>query len=84
MTHQNIKITSADYIGPHSLKLTFQDGKISSVNFYDFLNSSTNPMIKNFLDLEKFKTFKILNGDLMWGDYELIFPIQDLYDGHIS
>jgi hypothetical protein len=33
------------------------------------------------LDESKFKQFLILDGNLNWNDYDLIFPIADLYQG---
>lgn len=29
------------------------------------------------------KKFKIEFGDLVWGNYEMCFPIWDLYEGNI-
>lgn len=81
---RTIKLTSAKYLQNYEIKLLFEDGKEVIVDFYSFLNKSGNPEIKNYLNLEKFKNFKLENGDLMWGDFELLFPIQDLYDGKIS
>ncbi len=34
--------------------------------------------------LEKLKNFRVEHGDLVWGDYDLCFPIADLYHGHID
>ena len=33
------------------------------------------------MDKEKFKAFKIVDGNINWNDYELIFSIEDLYEG---
>jgi hypothetical protein len=32
----------------------------------------------------EFKKFKIIDGNLMWNDYEMIFPLEDLYEGKIN
>jgi hypothetical protein len=79
-----IKINSATYIKNYELLITFQDGKEVNIDFYDFLKSSTNPQIRDYLILEKFKSFKIKDHDLLWGDFDLLFPIEDLYSGKIS
>ena len=74
-----LKIESAKYLGGHRLMLTFSDGKEQAVDFGQFLENSRHPEIRKFLDLKKFKRFRIANGDLMWGDFDLVFPIMDLY-----
>jgi hypothetical protein len=84
MSKKILKIKSAIYIKNYELLITFQDGKEVNVDFYDFLKSSTNPQIRDYLILEKFKSFKIKDHDLLWGDFDLLFPIEDLYSGKIS
>lgn len=84
MSKKILKIKSATYIKNYELLITFYDGKEVSVDFYDFLISSTNPQIRDYLNLEKFKSFKVKNNDLLWGDFDLLFPIEDLYSGKIS
>lgn len=84
MSKKILKIKSAKYIKHYELLITFQDGKEVNVDFYDFLKTSTNPQIKEYLLLEKFKAFKIKDNDLLWGDFDLLFPIEDLYNGKIS
>ena len=32
---------------------------------------------------EKFQGFRVEHGDLVWGDYDLCFPVADLYRGKI-
>lgn len=84
MSKKNLKIKSAKYIKNYELMITFQDGKEVNIDFYDFLKTSTNPQISEYLRLEKFKNFKIKDHDLQWGDFDLLFPIEDLYNGKIS
>ena len=40
-------------------------------------------MIKKYLNPDEFKKFTIEYGDLTWNDYDLCFPIADLYEGKI-
>jgi len=35
------------------------------------------------LDLELFMSFELSDGDLIWNDYDLVFPIIDLYENCI-
>ena len=81
---QVITIISADYIGEYQIKLIFNDNSIQVVDFFPFLNSSLNPFIRNYLNKQEFKVFKIDNGDFEWNDYDLCFPIADLYENNIK
>jgi len=78
-----ISIIGAEYIGDYKIRLGFDDGKTTIVDFKPFLKKSHNPMTTQFLDDSKFKNFHIEYGDLVWGDFEMCFPIWDLYEGKI-
>jgi hypothetical protein len=39
--------------------------------------------LRKYLDLDKFIKFKVIDGNLNWDDYDLIFPVADLYEGKI-
>jgi hypothetical protein len=79
-----IKIIKANYLGGYSIELEFGDGKRQNVNFEPFLKKSLHPEIRSFLNLEKFMQFRVEYGDLLWGDYELCFPVKNLYSNQIS
>ncbi len=53
------------------------------IDFYPFLSASLNPLIRKYLDPEEFSRFEINEGDLEWNDYDLCFPIADLYENKI-
>ena len=78
-----IELTSADYVVGYKIRLQFSDGKDCIVDFEPFLRRSLNPMIQAYLNLDKFKQFTVEYGDLQWNDYDLCFPIADLYEGRI-
>ena len=78
-----IEVKSAIYIGDFAIRITFNDGKNKLVDFKSFLESSSHPSIKKYLEESKFKKFDIVDGNLNWNDYDLIFPIYDLYQGRI-
>ncbi len=40
-------------------------------------------MIRVYLDPRKFANFRLEYGNLIWDDYELCFPIVDLYEANI-
>ncbi|MCX6163150.1 MAG: DUF2442 domain-containing protein [Ignavibacteriae bacterium] len=78
-----IEIKSAMYIGDYVIRIFFNDGINRLVDFKLFLESSLHPSIRKYLDEIKFKQFEIVDGNLNWNDYDLIFPIDDLYEGKI-
>lgn len=78
-----IKLNKAEYLNGYKIKLTFQDHKTRTIDFRHFLENAQNPMTRKYLDINKFKEFSIEYGDLVWNDYELCFPIADLYQGVI-
>ncbi len=80
---QFLEVTEAEYISGYNLLLTFDDGTVRVVDFGPFLAKARNPDTTDFRDLKKFKSFHIQDGDLVWGDYQMIFPIMDLYRGNI-
>ena len=81
---QVITIISIEYIGEYKIKLSFNDNTIQLVDFFPFLNSSLNPLTRKYLTKQEFKKFKIDNGDLEWNDFDLCFPIADLYENNIK
>jgi hypothetical protein len=80
---QAVGIVSAEPVGPLKLRLRFSDGFEREIDFARFLQSAQHPATREFLDPAKFARFTVQDGDLFWGDYELCFPIADLYDGRI-
>jgi Protein of unknown function (DUF2442) len=68
----------------YKLQLHFNDGVEKTIDFSPFLNQSQHPSIRAFLQPAKFQSFRIEHGDLVWGDWDLCFPIADLYSGRIG
>ncbi len=79
-----INITTAKQISDYQIFLQFDDKSEQLINFKPFLSRSRHPAIREWLDLEKFSTFRIEHGELIWGDYDLCFPIADLYRNEIG
>lgn len=77
-------ITDVTPSGGYRLKITFSDGHVSDVDFEPFLRESKHPDILKFLDRERFDTYRIEWGNLIWGDYELCFPLESLYEGRLA
>ena len=78
-----ISIDKAEYLKNYEIRLAFSDGVVRTVDFSNFLKNSRNPMSRNYLDKSLFTCFSIEYGDIVWNDYELCFPIWDLYEGRI-
>jgi len=78
-----ISIKKADYNGEYKIKFVFSDGAERIVDFSDFLLKAKNPMAKKYLNKDLFKNYTIEYGDIIWNNYEMCFPIWDLYEGKI-
>jgi hypothetical protein len=78
-----IQIKSARYIGDFAIRISFSDGFSRLIDFKPFLEAALHPSIRKYLDEAKFKNYKIVDGNLNWNDYDLIFPIENLYEGKL-
>ena len=78
--NQIITIEKADYVDGYKIRLEFNDNSVQTINFENFILTSHNLHIAKYSDLNLFKTFSITDGDLEWNDYDLCFPIGDLYE----
>ena len=74
-----INIIHAELLEEFRLHLSFNDGVEQVINFKPFLTQSRHPDIRVFLQPDKFADFRVEYGELVWGDYDLCFPIIDLY-----
>lgn len=79
-----LKIDSAKYLSDYVIRIKFSDGNERIVDFKPFLSKSLHPSIKKYLDENMFSNFSLTDGNLNWNDYDLIFPISDLYKGQID
>lgn len=79
-----LEVTQAEYVSGYKVRVAFNDGTAQEVDFEPFLRKARNPDLTQYRQLRKFKNFRLHYGDLMWGDYEMIFPITDLHAGVIS
>ena len=89
LTPKNAKINysniaDAVYLEEYKIKIFFQDGTIKIVDFKDFLfDRHTHPIYKRYRKESVFKKFEIKNSNLNWYNYEMIFPVEQLYAGKI-
>ena len=78
-----LTIISAKNLGNHHILIEFNDGVEKFVDFSVFLSKSQHQSIKKYLDETLFNSFEIIDGNLNWNDYDMIFPLADLYNGNI-
>jgi hypothetical protein len=78
-----LEITQARYLQDYKIEFEFNDETQTIIDFEPFLKKAKNPMLKKYLDLNQFKNFTLRDGDIDWNDYELCFPIADIYEGHL-
>ena len=84
MIPDTLNIVRAEHLGDYRLAIDFDDGTKQDVDFKPFLISAQHPEIRAFLDMGKFSAFRVEHGDLVWGDYALCFPIEDIYRNRIT
>jgi hypothetical protein len=82
-TVEYLEIVQAEYVSGYKIRLAFNDGMVRVMNFEPFLHKALNPDTTKYRQLRNFKKFHLHYGDLMWGDFDMIFPITDLYHGTI-
>ena len=84
MSQPPINIVAAESVGEYHLRLLFDDGVEQTIDFKSFLAHAHHPDLRVYLDPALFSTFRIEYGELIWGDYDLCFPIIDLYRNQLE
>lgn len=84
MNSTPINIISATQIGEYRIQVVFDDNTAQEIDFKPFLVRSHHPDIRAYLEPVRFASFRVEYGELVWGDYELCFPIIDLYRNTIE
>ena len=74
-----VSINKAEYLGNFRIKIYFSDDKVEIIDFTHFLKNAKNPMTRKYLNENLFTSFEIKYGDLIWDDFDMVFPIWDLY-----
>ncbi len=77
------QIIRAEYLGECSIGITFSDRTHQTVDFKPFLERTKDRTLKKYLQPAYFQHYVIFNGNLNWDDYDMIFPIEDLYTNTI-
>ena len=79
-----LEVISARYIGDFALRIQFNNGIEKLVDFKSFLMNSKHPSIRKYQDESLFQGFAIVDGNINWNDYDLIFHVEDLLEGRIG
>ena len=78
-----LRIESANYLFDYAIRLKFNDGTERVIDFKAFVFNALHPSIAKYRDESLFANFCLQDGNLNWNDYDMIFPIWDLYQGSI-
>lgn len=84
MTPVTINIVAAEHVGDFRIRLRFDNGIEQTVDFKPFLTHALHPDIRAWLDPARFTTFRLEYGELVWGDYDLCFPVIGMYRNQIE
>ena len=79
----DLNIVRTQYEDDYRITVEFSDGHQTTVDFEPFLSNSLNAETQQFLDIVRFKAFRLEWGSVVWGDYDMCFPIEDLYTGEL-
>ena len=69
MNNTTINIVSATQAGDYSLTIEFDDKTVQTVDFGPFLKRSRHPDVRAYLQPERFASFHVTYGELVWGDF---------------
>lgn len=78
-----LSVKSAVHKGDHILEIEFSDGHVSCVDFAPFIFSFNHPDLEPYKSIDKFLGFEIVDGNLNWDDYTMIFHVEDLYHNRL-
>lgn len=81
---KQLKIDKATYLSDFAIRIKFNDGVHKLVDFKPFLSKSIHPSIKKYFNERFFSKFNLVDGNLNWNNYDLVFPINDLYKGAVD
>ncbi len=79
---KEVNVREARHLGGCRLEVAFSDGQVRTVDFEPFLKCA-HPELHKYLNEREFVRFSIEHGNLSWNDYEMCFPIEDLYSGNL-
>lgn len=80
-----MKVVQAEHLSDYKILITFSDETQQVVDFGEFMMERLPALYSKYRNASRFKRFKIESGNIVWGrNWDLIFPIEQLYSGKIS
>ncbi len=68
-----------------TVRLCFSDHTEKIIDIGDFITKHPHPQYNKYLEWKNFKKVAIENGNVVWGkNWDLMFPIEQLYTGKIE
>ena len=68
-----------------TVRLCFSDHTEKIIDIGDFITKHPHPQYNKYLEWKNFKKAAIENGNVVWGkNWDLMFPIEQLYNGVIE
>jgi hypothetical protein len=83
MIMENITVASARHLEGLRLEIVFSDGARRIIDFRPFLERFSHPDYDKYMDVDEFKKFSIMDGNINWNDYHMIFTMESLYKGEL-
>ncbi|MCA6058834.1 DUF2442 domain-containing protein [Thalassolituus sp. ST750PaO-4] len=78
-----LSVLKATHVTGHILEIEFSDNHVSVVDFAPFIFSDGHPDYDVYKDISRFVQFDLLDGNLSWDDYTMIFPVEHLYENKL-
>lgn len=83
-TTTSLKVKAAQYLEAFRISIAFNNGKKKVVDFKPFLDTLHGSHLEKYKKPAYFKKFTVEAGNVVWGkDWDLIFPVDQLYSGKI-
>lgn len=81
----SLAVTDAKWLRDYIVQVFFNDGTQQEVDFSLYLVTHPHPYTDPFKDPERFKTFYVDRGNLVWGEnWDMIFPTWKLHRGYLD
>ena len=82
MSRSSLTITSIEPVRGNVLRFYFSDGHSNEVDFKPWIASLPTEEEHAYLKPARFKQYSIhLGHAIMWGEYDIIFPLEAAYHG---
>jgi len=83
MSISSLTITRIEPVRGHVLRFQFSDGHTNEVDFKPWIASLPTEEEQIYLKPAKFKKYtNHLGHAIMWGEYDIIFPLEAVYHGN--